>query len=1304
MKSYLYHLKSYPMKNALLLMCFLFAGFANTDLSAQCNPDVSPPTALCKGNIVVQLSSNGTIDFWASDVNNNSFDNCPGSLSLRLEKFPISPTPPLTVGVQFNTSDIGINDVAMWAVDVEGNSAFCTTTLEITCDLNTPLTCNNQLNVSLDQNGQASIQPEWILEGGPYCYNEMGIDFLNGGGAPGLPSLDVNNSHIGTQNVVIYDAANGSSCWSTVLIQGFPGGANCSPDVTSPVAICDAFTVVALGVSGTSTIDAVTFDDGSYDNCPGILEYLASNGLPAADSITFDTSDIGINQVVLTIIDQAGNSNSCMIEVEVKSCFFGSLVCTTSQTVTIPPSGQALITPQTILESGPPCNPLGVDFFATGMPPGVDSILLDTTYIGTTQTMVVYDLLTGNSCWGEINIIDCQNDTIPPVAICLNGLVLEMGQAVPSEVTLWASDIDYGSYDNCSGVEFRIELGPTPSASAPATSSLTFNQNEIGSHDVVLWVIDESGNENYCVVTVEIILTDCNNDNTPPICIAPADASISNETFIALGIDPNNPADLDQYFGQPDGEDNCGVLNILKTVEIINGGTTCPIKEIRRNFTVIDSTGNITSCTQIISIYSAWEVHLPADYFPGDPTEDSLSIIKEDGALMALSFDDQLFDYDCDGNADIVFRKWTALNWCDANSTITIVDIPRLDIDNDGHTGDGFNIEQGQDSLYLLENGISTTALASSASGFCYVQILRYNYNDTLDFTVTGTVYHDDNDDCDLNTGESGLAGWPVVLMGTVSGTTYTTTTDSLGQYSFDACTSDTIVEISLDVPFNYGQTCGTTHTVQFTPGQSQNLVQNIPVDYDTLCPILWVDISTPFLRRCFENYYTVNYCNYSDETIEDVYVEVQLDPSMEYTSSDLTGTLLGSNLYSFDIGAVPSGECGSFKIYFDLSCNAILNATHCVNAHIFPDTLCPNPVNWSGANIEVNALCENDTVFLSVKNSGNSAMAGPLEYIVVEDVIMLQEDQFNLLPGETEPIMPIPANGATYRIEAEQEPGHPYPGSVAATVEGCNGINLFGLVNLFTMENPNPFIAIDCQQNIGSFDPNDKQAFPTGYGDEHYIERNTDIDYLIRFQNTGTDTAFTVVVVDELDPSLDPASVRPGASSHDYQFELIDGNTIRFTFNDIMLPDSNVNESASHGFIKFKASQLPNLPLSTVIENDAAIYFDFNDPIITNTVFHTIGDHFIDFINNTGERPDGLGELLTYPNPSAGDVLFEIPTTDVLDGTFVLQDALGKTVRTDKLTNNNYQFKRNALTPGIYFYRINLNGIGTYSGKVILK
>ncbi|MCB0683880.1 MAG: hypothetical protein KDC32_23685, partial [Saprospiraceae bacterium] len=121
-----------------------------------------------------------------------------------------------------------------------------------------------------------------------------------------------------------------------------------------------------------------------------------------------------------------------------------------------------------------------------------------------------------------------------------------------------------------------------------------------------------------------------------------------------------------------------------------------------------------------------------------------------------------------------------------------------------------------------------------------------------------------------------------------------------------------------------------------------------------------------------------------------------------------------------------------------------------------------------------------------------------------------------------------LEATGGTYRVVAEQVPGFPYPGHPTVAVEGCGDWSNPGFVILFPENEGSPFTAIDCQENVGAFDPNDKQAFPYGYDSAHYIEAETELEYRIRFQNTGTDTAFNVLILDTLSAQLDLSSVRP--------------------------------------------------------------------------------------------------------------------------------------------------------------------------------
>lgn len=134
-----------------------------------------------------------------------------------------------------------------------------------------------------------------------------------------------------------------------------------------------------------------------------------------------------------------------------------------------------------------------------------------------------------------------------------------------------------------------------------------------------------------------------------------------------------------------------------------------------------------------------------------------------------------------------------------------------------------------------------------------------------------------------------------------------------------------------------------------------------------------------------------------------------------------------------------------------------------------------------------------------------------------------------------------------------------------------------------------------------GSFDPNDKQE---NHGGIFYIEQlqaNQPLTYTIRFQNMGTDTAFNIVVRDTLSDQLDVSTLEIIGASHPYQFNVKDNKYCTWTFNDILLPDFNTNEPASHGYVTYRIKPKSTLQLGDKIYNSASIYFDFNLPVQTN-------------------------------------------------------------------------------------------------------
>jgi uncharacterized repeat protein (TIGR01451 family) len=144
----------------------------------------------------------------------------------------------------------------------------------------------------------------------------------------------------------------------------------------------------------------------------------------------------------------------------------------------------------------------------------------------------------------------------------------------------------------------------------------------------------------------------------------------------------------------------------------------------------------------------------------------------------------------------------------------------------------------------------------------------------------------------------------------------------------------------------------------------------------------------------------------------------------------------------------------------------------------------------------------------------------------------------------------------------------------------------------------------------VSSYDPNDKTVdFPVVNYTEIPEGEGVQLEYLIRFQNTGNAPANFVRVIDALPELLDINSIHMISASHNYELIVPAPNVLEWFFEDIMLPDSTTDEQGSHGFIHFRINTIANVELEDIIENNASIYFDFNAPIITDYAVTTFMD-----------------------------------------------------------------------------------------------
>jgi uncharacterized repeat protein (TIGR01451 family) len=536
------------------------------------------------------------------------------------------------------------------------------------------------------------------------------------------------------------------------------------------------------------------------------------------------------------------------------------------------------------------------------------------------------------------------------------------------------------------------------------------------------------------------------------------------------------------------------------------------------------------------------------------------------------------------------------------------------------------------------------------------------------------------------------------------NGDRYFGTSDSIGNYFINIDSGAYNIKAYRSQSSNLWQPCTPSVSKTFSSLKKTDTVDFLlkPI---IDCPSMNVQISTPFLRRCFNNTYTVNYCNRGTVKAQNAYVTVTLDSLLEYINSSKSITSQSGRTLRFNLGDVAVDDCGSFNITTRVRCgdSTRIGQALCVEAKIYPDSVCSDLTLWSGASMEVTGSCLKDSVLFQIKNVGR-APSSSLNSIVIEDEVLFLRQPVQL-PQNGVFSKKFPANGKTWRMVVNQEPNHPTSFNPTAFVEGCRANNSLPFSTGFATRFPNDdkatTIDVDCQIIQGAFDPNDKIGYPTGYKNEHFVAQNQDIEYQIRFQNTGTDTAFTVVVRDTISDKMDVSSIEFGASSHKYEAEIYGKGILKFTFNNINLVDSFKNEPKSHGFIQYRIKQKKDLAWGSKIYNSAGIYFDFNDPVLTNQTLHTVGAREI--ISAVVERtiePNFLVKIT--PNPFSESAVFEGPLSIL--GDFQLFDITGKLLRHEPFVGTSFEFQRKGLSAGIYVFKISEGGSLLSVGKLVVQ
>ncbi len=471
------------------------------------------------------------------------------------------------------------------------------------------------------------------------------------------------------------------------------------------------------------------------------------------------------------------------------------------------------------------------------------------------------------------------------------------------------------------------------------------------------------------------------------------------------------------------------------------------------------------------------------------------------------------------------------------------------------------------------------------------------------------------------------------------------------------------------------------------------------------------------FLRRaCNTTNTNVSFSNLGSQPALNAYIIARYPRWIRPVSATIPYTNINDSTIQFNVGTIPVERTGYFRITEQVvACNnpSVTGLSQCLTLEIYPTSNCPTS-NWNGSAVSIRGKClENQTVSLGIYNRTSSNMSDSVDYVVYLDSILVASKKVKLAAGDSLKLL-VNTFGYAVHFAINQVSRHPTESSLNLTLNNCNSsfrtsVSLTLPLNFPPSDNIQSSTV--CQILLNGYDPNDKLVTPIGFTSNGIVPPNTRLNYTVRFQNTGNDTAFNVVIIDSLDFNLDPESFILGPASHPNEFFMqttMAGKTyLIWVFRNILLPDSGINEPASNGLVSFSIKPKPGIPLGSEARNDAGIYFDFNSPVITNqtlTTFDLIQYRDSTLVGVVREVTTGANiaaaiHCKLYPNPlNAQELTIETSEPSWLS----IVDLMGKEIVQEKLLKGKNHIQQQLLK-GLYVVKIHSEA-GLWREKLVVE
>jgi uncharacterized repeat protein (TIGR01451 family) len=495
---------------------------------------------------------------------------------------------------------------------------------------------------------------------------------------------------------------------------------------------------------------------------------------------------------------------------------------------------------------------------------------------------------------------------------------------------------------------------------------------------------------------------------------------------------------------------------------------------------------------------------------------------------------------------------------------------------------------------------------------------------DIVPDTVRGKVFSDIDADGILDSNETGIPSYPVNLFAN----NYGTTTDILGNYKLLIPNGGATIQMPINqslitIPaYGYYDVGQTNQNYNFgISAFTTRITGTVFIDYnndsiyntnDRLFRNVLIEAYNTLLQRSY--YYTTNNQGYYDLRL----------PAGNYVVTPVTSLL--DSAWFFPDSIVISSPSGGTYSNNDFAANTTLQGANLgigINKNRDPRPGFDYNLIIGVGNSGIDSSFGNVTLHYDANLYFDSISPAPTSLDTINHVVEWQTGYAGLMGNNVFRLFcTVPASLPLGTLL-----------SCIATIAPDSSVIENNLLN-------NSFVLNDLL--IGSFDPNDKIVSPTGIGATGAVYHQQKLNYRINFQNTGTASAINVIVQDDLSPDLDISTFVMEGASHQYTV-FINDRTITWKFLGINLPDSNSAEPLSHGYIEFSIYPHQGLPDGTIIENDASINFDFNDPVITNIVQNTLQTYIPcdSIISIQYLKPEYCqGETVTVKITSAGELM----------------------------------------------------------------